>query len=169
MNQDKQCTNEGQLQELQGRFDASRGFDDLPFESGHLRSAQGGSPDIQRENLLRQLEYVALGAAGETGELVGVIKNWRRSIAMRTPIDPPLHDLCDELADIYAYLLKMANVLGRDLDQIYLEKVARNILRFPHKPEGAAGTRVISVMGPPGAGKTSAARFLRRHLGADTG
>jgi NTP pyrophosphatase (non-canonical NTP hydrolase) len=168
MDQDTRQGRRAWLQELQRRFDRSRGFEDLPFESGHLRSSQGGSPETQRENLLRQLEYVALGVAGEAGELVGVVKNWRRSIAMRTPIDPPLHELYGELGDIYAYLLKTANILGRDLEQIYLEKAARNILRFPHKPKQTELTRVVSIIGPPGAGKTSAARFLNRHLLANT-
>jgi len=170
MDQDKRNPEEATLQELQGRFDASRGFDDLPFESGYLRSAEGaGSPRNQGENLLRQLEYVTAAAAGEAGELLGVIKKWRTSIAMGRSISPPLQDLCGELADTYIYLLKMANILGRDLDQIYLEKAVHNILRFPHKPEGAGDARVISVIGPPGAGKTTAVDLLSHHLGANTG
>lgn len=164
MDQDTRQKKRARLQDLQRRFDESRGFEDLPFESGHLRSSQGATREAQHETLLRKLEYVALGVAGEAGELVGVIKNWRRSIATRTPIEPPLHELDGELGDIYAYLLKTANILGRDLEQIYLEKAARNILRFPRKPESAERTRVISIIGPPGAGKTSAARFLSCHL-----
>lgn len=168
MDQGKPNTKDSRLQELQSRFDGSRGFDDLPFKSGYLRSAKGASPTDERENLLRQLEYVTAAAAGEAGELLGVIKKWRTSIAMGNPTSPPLQDLYGELADTYSYLLKMANILGRDLEQIYLEKAARNILRFPHKPEGTGDSRVISIIGPPGVGKTTAVNFVSHRLGART-
>lgn len=40
-------------------------------------------------------------------------------------------DVRDEVADVMIYLLRLADVLGVDLDEVVAAKVARNAQRFP--------------------------------------
>lgn len=40
-------------------------------------------------------------------------------------------DVRDEIADVMIYLLRLADVLGIDLDEVVAAKIARNAERFP--------------------------------------
>ncbi len=40
-------------------------------------------------------------------------------------------DVADEMADVFAYLLSLADVLGIDLGQALLDKVERNSQKYP--------------------------------------
>lgn len=40
-------------------------------------------------------------------------------------------DVRDEIADVMIYLLRLADVLGIDIDEVVATKVARNAERFP--------------------------------------
>jgi NTP pyrophosphatase (non-canonical NTP hydrolase) len=75
---------------------------------------------------------------GEVGEVAQVIKKiwWRASLlesesgdAMQTAINEYKGDLGDELADCLAYIFKLANNTGIDLEQAYLAKMERNLHR----------------------------------------
>ena len=75
---------------------------------------------------------------GEVGEVAQVIKKiwWRASLlesesgdAMQTAVNEYKADLGDELADCMAYLFKLANNAGIDLEQAYLAKMERNVRR----------------------------------------
>jgi deoxyadenosine/deoxycytidine kinase/NTP pyrophosphatase (non-canonical NTP hydrolase) len=61
----------------------------------------------------------------EIGELATVItRNWKQSEANRLPENTD--ELGDELADILAYVLKIANYTGVDLEEAYLKKMDHN-------------------------------------------
>lgn len=144
------------LQELQGRFDSSRGFD---FER---RASSGGSGDGGADAWdlwLHNLEYATLAIAGESGELANIIKKARRVVWTSGGHRLDTKAVQSELADILAYVLKCANVGGWDLEVAYLEKMSDNALRFPPRTQPGAG-RVVTVCGPPGAGKTTTVRHL---------
>jgi NTP pyrophosphatase (non-canonical NTP hydrolase)/deoxyadenosine/deoxycytidine kinase len=153
-----------ELQGLQKSFDDSRGLDDLP--NGRPRGAERASPVDQEEaddRRLRLLEFCSLALCGETGEAANDIKKARRAYWYGQEFDTHLQRSCEELADVTAYLLKLANALDVDLTELYLEKMTENCVLLPSRESTPTGPRLICVAGPTGSGKTSvASRFEGR-------
>lgn len=92
-----------QLQNFHNQLDDKKGFD---------------------TDLLRNVAFLS----GEIGELVRVIQDIRKA----GPKEPPaeLTDrLGEELADILAYVLKIANYSHVDLEAAYLRKMRTNVNR----------------------------------------
>jgi NTP pyrophosphatase (non-canonical NTP hydrolase) len=82
----------------------------------------------------RRMEYVVLALAGEVGELANLVKKRRRALLMGEAADPSLEPrIQDECADVFAYLLKLCNLRGWDLERLYAEKMARNEARFSRR------------------------------------
>jgi deoxyadenosine/deoxycytidine kinase/NTP pyrophosphatase (non-canonical NTP hydrolase) len=135
------------LQQLQQRFDTSRGFD---FGDG-LETLSAKS----RETLL--VQFIALALSGEVGELANDVKKVVRARLLGSE-HANWEQASGELGDILAYLLKMANVLQDDLVMRYLLQMCENALRFP--AIGDAFSRVITLVGPSGAGKSTAVAAL---------
>lgn len=83
------------------------------------------------QDLLRNVALLS----GEIGELVRAIQDWRRPHGSR-----PRHELAnrigEELADILAYVLKLANYAGVDLEDAYLRKMQANMGRTWRKIDG---------------------------------
>jgi NTP pyrophosphatase (non-canonical NTP hydrolase)/deoxyadenosine/deoxycytidine kinase len=131
----------GELQRFQTMADEAWGFD-FPADPDDA-SAQ-----------LHRVEFACLALAGEVGELANIVKKARRAIWTGGKAGLDLQALKDELADVVAYTLKLANLLDVDLEDAYRHKMDLNVLRFGCPP------RVLSLMGPPGAGKTTIARLL---------
>src|SRR5712664_2291786 len=113
------------LQSLQLEFDKAHGFAEIgalgmpsPPANRGARSETGAAA------------FAALALAGECGEIANAIKKAVRAEHMDQ--DPKAHlDVAKgELADAFAYLLKLAAVLNTDLATEYLETVALNCLRF---------------------------------------
>ena len=78
------------------------------------------------------LNFIALQE--EVGELAAELKSlWVETARGRTGEQPAvarrLHRLRGELADCLAYLLKISNALGINLEEAYLEKMAVNVNR----------------------------------------
>lgn len=157
-----------ELQRLQARFDKDRGFD-FPGATGRggvqlsLRGLET-QDDPGREAVIRQLEYSALALGGEVGELANAVKKARRALWQGESPDEALAQAQHEAADVLAYLLKLTSLFQRDLDRLYLEKMAWNCLRFPSRVGAADGGRIISIAGPSGAGKSTVARALSKRF-----
>lgn len=68
-----------------------------------------------------------LGLIGETGEVVDEVKKWRRG----TKTWPEMREAAaEELADLFIYVLAVANELGIDLEERYHKKRMMNEERF---------------------------------------
>lgn len=147
------------LQASQSAFDQTRGLDFL-----HRLPAAGPGETAAPEALLRQIEFVVLALCGETGELANIVKKIRRAtwIDGQPAALPP--NVTREIGDILAYLLKLGNVLGKGLDEVYLERLCTNFLRFPVRApqEGEPAANVLVVAGPAGSGKSTVAKALSR-------
>jgi deoxyguanosine kinase len=63
----------------------------------------------------------------EDGRL-STFQTFHRELDAAISVEP---DLRDELADLLAYTLKLANYVGIDLEQAYLEKMQKNIRAWP--------------------------------------
>lgn len=70
---------------------------------------------------------LAMAIAVEAGELLEIFQ-WRDSGDV--PYDR-LGDVQDEMADVLAYLLSLADGLNLDLGQALLDKLARNAVKYP--------------------------------------
>ena len=75
---------------------------------------------------------LAMALAGEVGELLAELQ-WLTDDQIRTGMSES--DLGErvrmEVADVFMYLLRFADVTGIDLAQATLDKMARNELRYP--------------------------------------
>lgn len=78
------------------------------------------------------LSEAMLLLVGEVGEVAQVLKKirWRaESDGQEAAVDEFREDLGSELADCLAYLLKIANRSGIDLNEAYLAKMTKNLNR----------------------------------------
>jgi NTP pyrophosphatase (non-canonical NTP hydrolase) len=73
------------------------------------------------------LEHLIVCTVGELGEFSNVVKKIKRGCFTYHDKAP---ELKDELADIFIYIVKLANFLDFELDEIYLSKLKKNIERF---------------------------------------
>ncbi|MCE7004902.1 nucleotide pyrophosphohydrolase [Kibdelosporangium philippinense] len=81
---------------------------------------------------------LAMALSGEAGELLSLFQWLTPEQAMRAMSDPDLAaSIEDEIADVFIYLTRLADVLDVDLVKVANAKVDRNETRFPPKPEGA--------------------------------
>src|SRR5947207_2027322 len=85
--------------------------------------------------------------SGEVGEVAQVLKKIRRQAnllrheqepgeAMSTALSQYREDLGEELADCLAYIFKLANYAGIDLQEAYLKKMGENVNRTWKTPNG---------------------------------
>lgn len=96
------------------------------FQKFHewLDKEKGFGPDLFMNTVCLQ---------SEVGELCKEILHYRWWAETNGPADPRVEEarirLGHELADVLAYLLKIANYTGHDLQAVYTEKMIQNIHR----------------------------------------
>jgi len=73
---------------------------------------------------------IAMSIAIEAAELMEHFQ-WLTVEQSKQLDDEALHDIGEELADIVIYSLSMANFLKLDLAQTVLDKMAKNIRKYP--------------------------------------
>ena len=76
---------------------------------------------------LEILEFLLIALIGEVGETSNIIKKIVRG---DFKVDEKKHELSEEIADIFAYLLKISYQLNINLEEAYLEKMEKNKERF---------------------------------------
>jgi NTP pyrophosphatase (non-canonical NTP hydrolase) len=136
------------LQLLQDQFDEAHGLRGL-----------GGKPNQSGVDL-GAVQFAALALCGECGEIANAIKKAVRAVALGASPENAISHAKAELGDAYAYLLKLSTVLGADLDEIYLETLALNHLRF----KGSAVKNQRLVIGLVGQTVIAAAPELERTI-----
>ncbi|MFE5860188.1 nucleotide pyrophosphohydrolase [Streptomyces virginiae] len=100
-----------------------------------IRSLQQALADFAAEREWEQFhtaKNLAMALGGETGELLEVFQ-WLTPEESATVMSDPLKaiQVREEIADVFAYLLRMADVLGIDLEQALLEKIEINGRKYP--------------------------------------
>ena len=75
---------------------------------------------------------LTMALTGEVGELVELFQ-WLTPDRSRSAMDDPdqAAKVREELADVFGYLLRLADVLDVDLEQALVDKIAVNELRYP--------------------------------------
>ncbi len=111
----------------------------LTGEKLEIRDLQAFHVELDREkafdlDLFRNIAYLV----GELGKVVHATRRFQR--AEGTPEQAEAQDhLGEELADCLAYLLKLANYAGIDLQAAYVRKMRQNVTRtWPQRPHGTA-------------------------------
>ena len=79
-------------------------------------------------DLLRNVAYLT----EEVGEVVGAIRDLKRADGP-SAVEAARAHLGEELADCLAYVLKLANYAGVDLQEVYVRKMERNLDRTWYK------------------------------------
>ena len=75
---------------------------------------------------------LVMALTGEVGELSELFQWMPEDASGSAASDPRLAEpLRDELADVQAYLVRLASVLGVDLDAAARHKLAKNALKYP--------------------------------------
>lgn len=100
-----------------------------------IRSLQQALAQFAAEREWEQFhtaKSLAMALSGETGELLEVFQ-WLTPEESATVMGDPKKaaQVREEAADVFAYLLRLADVLEIDLEQALLEKIEVNGLKYP--------------------------------------
>lgn len=97
------------------------------FDSNH----KGTFPwNVQiTENNLEYLEFLLVAFAGEFGEVSNIVKKIVRG---DYSLEEKRAEISEEIADMFAYLIKLSYQLNIDLEATYIEKIRKNQERFKH-------------------------------------
>ncbi|HET9896558.1 MAG TPA: nucleotide pyrophosphohydrolase [Streptosporangiaceae bacterium] len=92
---------------------------------------------------------LVMALAGEAGELTEIFQ-WLTPAQSSEVMgdDVRAGQVRDELADVFAYLIRLADVLGVDLELAFTEKMAKNARRYP---VSTAKGSTAKYAGPPSA------------------
>ena len=102
-----------------------------------IRELQAFHKSLDREkgfdlDMLRNIAYLS----EEIGEVVSAIRDFKNAGGPSALEEARTH-LGEELADCLAYILKLANYGGLDLQDAYLRKMERNLTRTWYKKQRA--------------------------------
>jgi NTP pyrophosphatase (non-canonical NTP hydrolase) len=77
---------------------------------------------------------LSMALAGEAAELMEIFQ-WLTDAKSKTVMKNPAKAkaVCHELADVLYYLLRLADVLGVNLEEAYWEKMRHNATKYPVK------------------------------------
>ena len=84
-------------------------------------------------DMLRNVAYLS----EEIGEVVSAIRDFKEADGA-SALEEARDHLGEELADCLAYILKLANYGGIDLQEAYARKMEQNCTRIWHKKQNAA-------------------------------
>lgn len=75
---------------------------------------------------------LVMALTGEAGELTEIFQWLTAEQAMTVMSDPVRAEhVRDEVADVLAYLLRLCDVLGIDLEAALMRKIAKNAAKYP--------------------------------------
>ena len=95
------------------------------FDSRHEGNFRWNSK-VTDENI-DLLEFLTVSLTGEVGEIANIVKKIARGDFL---LEEKKAELEEEMADVFAYLLKMAYQTDIDLETAYLAKMKKNQERF---------------------------------------
>jgi len=93
--------------------------------------------DWQQYHTPKNLVMALTGEAGELTELFQWLTSEQAADIMADP--GAAARVREEIADVFSYLLRLADVLGVDLESALTEKIAKNAMKYPaHTARGVA-------------------------------
>lgn len=107
-----------------------------------LESALQAFADARDWNRFHSPKNLAMALTGEVGELVEIFQWLTEAQSAEVARDPTTAQAVrDELADVLIYLVRLASVLGVDLDAAVREKLEANARRYPAMDQGGNPSR----------------------------
>lgn len=101
-------------------------MDDITYEDFVKLKMKSGALLLEQTNSKKlELEHMALGVAGEAGEIVDAIK---KHTCYNKEID--VKHVIEEVGDMLFYLTGIANILGFDLDDAVEANIAKLNKRY---------------------------------------
>jgi NTP pyrophosphatase (non-canonical NTP hydrolase) len=94
----------------------------------HFADQRGWQPFHTARNLM-------LALTGEVGELAEIFQ-WQSDeqvAAMRSEDPARYQHLCEEVADVLLYLVRLASVMEIDLNRAVEDKLVKNAIKYPVK------------------------------------
>lgn len=95
------------------------------FDSNH-KSTFPWNNQITDDNL-ENLEFLLIAFAGEFGEVSNIVKKVVRG---DYSLDEKRDEISEEIADMFAYLIKLSYQLNIDLEATYINKIRKNQEKF---------------------------------------
>lgn len=95
------------------------------FDSKH-KSNFKWDEEVTNENI-QILANLVLSLAGETGELANLVK---KTVRGDFDLSIARHEISEELADIFIYLMKISYQMNINLEEAFLLKLDKNKKRF---------------------------------------
>ncbi len=89
--------------------------------------------DLDHDERLQALQYLVIGLSEEVGEVCGPVKKMLRDSRLddvEFDFDKVREEVREEVADIQIYLIKLADVLGIDLEEEHHSKTEKNKDRY---------------------------------------
>jgi dCTP diphosphatase len=84
---------------------------------------------------------LVMALVGEVGELTEIFQWLTPEQSCEVQSDPALAEhLREEMADVFTYLLRLADVLGVDVEAATTEKIIKNAVKYPAGPQIRGGT-----------------------------
>ena len=90
--------------------------------------------DVRDWNKFHTPKNLLLALTGEVGELVEIFQWLTEEESLRIASNPKTtQSVCDELADVFIYLVRLSTILGVDLNNAVEMKLVKNSEKYPPK------------------------------------
>src|SRR5262245_9980087 len=91
---------------------------------------------------------LVMALAGEVGELTEIFQWLTPDESARVMAAAATAErVRDELADVFAYLLRLSDVLGVDLEDALAEKISKNAAKYPVETARSVATKYTDLSG----------------------
>ena len=88
--------------------------------------------DHRNWNQYHNPKNLAMALTGEAGELLEIFQWLTPDESLRENLGPENYQAVrEEIADIFIYLIRMADLLGIDLEKAFWEKMEKNGAKYP--------------------------------------
>jgi len=102
----------------------------------HLQKYLQDFADQRNWNPYHNPKNLAMALAGESGELLEIFQWLTPEESSRTGLGPKNRlAVRDEIADIFIYTLRLADVLDIDLEKAFWDKMKKNDMKYPSDQE----------------------------------
>jgi NTP pyrophosphatase (non-canonical NTP hydrolase) len=99
---------------------------------GELREAMRRFITDRQWDQFHNPKNLAMAAVAEAAELMEHFLWMDPEESRRLMQDPrKLEPVCDEIADVLGVCLALCNALGLDLSDVFLRKMAKNVVKYP--------------------------------------
>lgn len=98
----------------------------------HLQDFLQSFADARNWNQFHNPKNISMALAGESGELLEVFQWLTAEESTKDNLGPINHQAAkEEIADVFIYTIRLASILGIDLEQAFWEKMDKNAKKYP--------------------------------------